>query len=310
MYWEGNTMTNLYSSPLFQTFAVVLVSWLLIGIVGKDIFNDLLKQVSFAFENTLSVFGETIRTLANRFTRYFDATDIEIAQRINANWNKVASEVTANNIEQNDKPILANRIKIEKMTGAILGFFALIAVIYGNTLLEVGNFSLLFPQNVIPALFDIPMVYQLIIIVLGVTISNGLYVSDILGISNYTNSLRFGDESGQRKLTEKIVLGIRVFNLITTIIIFTFMAIKDTTINSFAFSFLIIPLSITAFTSLDSISGMYLILSLPLYLFSVSAYLLLNIILFSTGVVRAYINILWILFDNTFGIIFKIFRNK
>lgn len=309
MYWEGNTMTNLNSSPLFQTFAVILVSWLLIGIAGKDIFNDLLKQMSYAFDGTFSNFAGTIRALADRLTRYFDATDIEIVQRINANWNKVASEVTANDIEQNDKPILANRIKIEKMTGAILGFFALLAVFYGNALQGAANFSLLFPQSATPALFDIPMVYQLILIVFGVTISNGLHVSDILGISNYTNSY-FGRGSGQRKLTEKIVLGVRVFNLILTIIIFIFIAIKDTTINSFAFSFLIVPLLITAFTSLDSISGMYLILSLPLYLFSVSAYLLLNILQFSTGVIRAYINILWILFDNTLGIIFKIFRGK
>lgn len=267
-------------------------------------------QMSKAFENTFSVFGETIAILANRITRYFDPTDIEIAQRINAHWNKVASEVNANDIEKNDKPILANRIKIEKMTGATLGFFALVAVIYGNALLGAANLSLLFPQTVIPTLFDIPMVYQLVIIVLGVTISNGLYVSDILGISNYTNSIRFGGDSGQRKLIEKIFLGVRVFNLALTIIIFIFMAIKDTTINNFAFSFLIIPLLITAFTSLDSISGIYLIFSLPLYLFSASIYVLRNMLLFSTGIIRAYINILWILFDNTFGIILKIFRNK
>ena len=307
---EGYDMSNIIPLSALQIGLFIFISWVLIGIAGYEIFAKYLAQLSDAFDNTFEIFSTATKRLADSLIRYFHATDIEIAQRINLNWNQSASEVIANDIEQNDKPILANRIKIEKMTGAIIGLFSLIAVFYGNTLLGIASLFVLFPPDTIPTFLNIPISSQLIIIIVGLVTSNGLYVSDILGSSHYTNSTRLWREGKQINLTEKFILGVRVFNLILTIIIFIFMAINNTTISSVAFSLLIIPLLLTASTSLNSISGMYLILSLPLYLFSISAFLLRYILQFSIGVFRAYINILWILFDNMFGKLLKGNRDK
>lgn len=300
-------MTSL-SSPLFQSFLFILGTWVLIGIAGKGTFNDLLERLSYAFESTFGILAESINAYANRLTRYFDATEIEIAQRINKNsdWGNIAKDVSAKSIEEIDKPILANRIKIEKMTGAILGFMALIAAIYGNILLGIANFSLISPQFTIPALLDIPIAYQLMIIVGGVGISNGLYVSDILGTSNYTNALRFKLDNGQRNPLEKVMLGIRVFNIIVTLIVFLLMSANNAVISNFGYSILVLPVLITVFTAFDSLSGIYLVLSLPLYMIAFSNLIMRSILLFSIGILKAYVNVLWIIFDNTVGI----FRNR
>jgi hypothetical protein len=240
----------------------------------------------------------SLQSWTTNFIAQFEPTRVEIFRRIykDSDWDSLAKSITADEIEKYDVPIIRKKIIFEKITGATLGLLALGLMFYADAVQAASTFSVLFPSDSIPAYLNIPLTTYIVITIIGISVLNGLPLTDILGATNFTNTSRI-TTNGKGGATRNTILIIRLSNLILTVVILSLSLIAEKNINIYALSFLIIPMLITTNLSLEFITGIFAVLSLQLFIIGILFGVLEWALYFLLRILRDFVYYQWLLFD-------------
>ena len=299
--------TNGTSFTTSQILILVFL-WIFYGLVGHEYFVKFLSRMSALLRDLFRGLGYRFSNWAANFLQQYEVTEVEIFHRLNKNpdWENLAKVITTEKINQNVVPVLKRRIIGEKISGAVLGFVALLLMLYADAVQgsmtyyfiaqTAPNDSPLFQNATIPSFLNIPPIAFWAITLIGMSIINGLHLSDIVGGTNFTNSSQI-NTTGHITTIGKWNLVIRISNFALALLVLSFSTIADKRISEFASSFIIIPMLTTTFLSYEFITGLFLFLGFPLYILSAIVGILEIFTLLFIEIIEGVFYILWVPFD-------------
>lgn len=287
-------------TEIAMTYLQILISlflWLFF-VVGHEVIENAITDISESLRVLPRRLENILLSSAENLFAQYDVTQVEIFRRLNkdSDWDTLAKAISADDIEKYDIPIIRNKIKIEKIIGAAVGFLGMIAMNYAAATQAALTYSMLFPSNTIPPFLITPPITQLAITIIGISILNGLPLIDILGASNFTNASQI-NINGKRTATRNTILIIRISNLLLTIFILSLTLLANENVSLYASSFLIIPVLTTLTLSFEFITGFFLVLSFTSFLLGILFGITEKVFEVLLRILKDFIHLQWLFFD-------------
>ncbi|GAP16694.1 hypothetical protein [Levilinea saccharolytica] len=236
-------------SPLTEIVIIFLFIYLLVAMFSREDFERSFSKIRTLYQEASLRVSNLIVAPFAQIVKYFDATDLEINERINKNtsWEVIANNISTLDIAKTDEPLIANQIKIEKIVGSTLGTIIFLAMIYVNSLELTEALNNIGIEENPPSFLRLEMTYRVMIHTFGIAVSNGIYISDLLNNTSFTSA------SHNRGRIRKLLLFLRIVCIGFTLIVLLLLTMKDSTIPYYALAFLQIPLMLTLMLSANYI---------------------------------------------------------
>lgn len=166
-----------------------------------------------------------------------------------------------------------NKYAGQKIIGALIEFIALAAFLYADASQAAQTYSVIFETAKIPEFLN-DIIVPLIVASAGTAFILGIFIGDTLHLTH------FGNWGNLKGTSRKIFLGVAIGNLVITIILSAMVALyrsdvlaeQDDWIKNaaiYAQSIVIVPMLITTTLLLRGAFGIFVILSVLLWIFSI-----------------------------------------
>ncbi len=282
-----------------------------------QVVSDFIKTI----ENALGAITKSLVSWASNFLKQV----VERDENIVSDENNSTSLI---NTDQSEKKYIVsvfdntpeNKYAGQKVIGALLEFVALSAFLYADSAQAAQTFSLFYPGQQIPDLLN-NIVVPLIVASAGTAFILGIFIGDVLQLTHFGSWGKLNDK--QRKTFLRVVISNLVFSITLAGVVAFYktdiLGVENETVRTIAIyaqNLIIVPMLITTTLLLRGAFGLFVIVSIALWLLAIP-FATLN---FFTSLLGRFIDlgvvsvdflfrkIIWLVFAS-FELLFKILEH-